>query len=99
MTWDYVINEANKAIAQLQTFIVEDSANSSFYQEKLAAVTIIRQDAINQQEEAIHATLDKVAGNYHEYTSDYMRLRAVHDDSIHSDDKKEQEESEDTWIR
>jgi len=99
MTWDYVINEANKAIKQLQTFIVEDPLNSSFYQEKIAAVTLIRQEAIDQQEEIIYETLDKVAGNYREHTGNHMRLRTFHDDSIHSDYQKEQEESEDTWIR
>ena len=60
MTWEDVITEANKAIEQLQIFIAEDAKNDKFYQEKLAAMMYIKQEALIQQNRTIQATLGKI---------------------------------------
>jgi hypothetical protein len=62
MTWGDIIQECNKGIAQLQTFIAEDPSKAGKYDEKLAILECFKQAALKQQNATIQSALDKVTG-------------------------------------
>jgi hypothetical protein len=63
MTWQDIIQECNKGIAQLQKFMEEDPSNAGKYDEKLAVLEACKQEALKLQNYAIQSALDKVAHN------------------------------------
>jgi hypothetical protein len=99
MTWEDIIQECNKGIEQLQTFIAENPANADKYDEKLAILQCFKQSALKEQNAAIQAALDQVVEDSYEHAGDCISLSAHHpDDSSHLNSQR-QEASTDNWIR
>jgi hypothetical protein len=99
MTWEDIIQDCNKGIEQLQTFIVENPANADKYDEKLAILECFKQSALREQNATIQSALDQVAEDYHDRTGDRVSLAAHHTgDSSHLNSAG-QEASTDGWIR
>lgn len=99
MTWGDIIQECNKGIEQIQTFMVEDPAKAAKYDYNLAVLEACKQAALKQQNATIQSALDQVAEDHHEHTGDSISLAAHHTgDSSHLNSAG-QEASQDGWIR
>lgn len=99
MTWQDIIQECNKGIAQLHIFMQENPENAGKYDEKLALLEACKQAALREQNASIQSALDKVAEDFYEHTGDSISLAAHHPgDSSHLDSAG-QEASTDNWIR
>jgi hypothetical protein len=60
ITWEDVIQECNKGIKQLHTFIKEDPKNAGSYEYKIAVLQLHKQNAIKQQNIALEAIANKI---------------------------------------
>jgi hypothetical protein len=61
MTWADIIEECNKGMMQIQTFIEEDPGNAAKYDCHLAVLEACKQAAIKQQSVAIQSALDEMS--------------------------------------
>jgi len=75
MTWGDIIQECNKGIAQIQTFMEEDPSNAAKYDEKLAVLEACKQAAIKQQNATIKFALSKVVQDFHELTGNNVHIQ------------------------